>query len=200
MVRELHRRGARHGRLDPRVDGPGALDPNCRCDGLHAVDDLEPAVGVPQYGGAGDRPSVADLFVFALLVPGLFIIPASIRGRLSRAEKAAVYIDSALVFCLLFTVLALIHGPAALALPSASWAIALAYPTAFIGLAGAGLVSLIAARYPLAPRGALALIAGSATIGIAYLGWVAPTAKGDQAGELSSVLFTVGTLVAAFGV
>ena len=149
--------------------------------------------------GKATVPSVADIFIFAILVPGLFITAASIRGRLTWAEEAAVYIDAALIACLLATVLVLVHGPVALGLPSAGGIIALAYPTAFIGLGGGGFVALLAVRYPLAPRGAFALIGGVVAIGIAYLGWVAPTVEGVPAGELPSILFTVGTLMAAYG-
>src|SRR4029079_13766674 len=55
--------------------------------------------------GAATVPSAADIFIFAILVPGLLIIGRSIRGRVSWAEEAAVFIDSALIVCLLATFL-----------------------------------------------------------------------------------------------
>ncbi len=144
-------------------------------------------------------PSLADVFVFAVLFPGSLLLVATVHGRLSRAEEAAVYLDSALILCFLATILLLGYGSRALALPTAAGVIALAYPTAFLGLGAAGLVALLAVRYPFAPRGSFALVGGSALIGLAYLGWVAPTVEGTPAGALPSVLFTVGTILAAYG-
>jgi signal transduction histidine kinase len=149
--------------------------------------------------GRATIPSVAELFIFATLAPWLFTIPASIRGRVPWADAAAVYLDSALIVCLIGTILFIVHGPVALALPFGAGVIALAFPTAFIGLGGAGLVAILSASYPLAPRGASAVSAGLAIVGLAYLGWIAPTVDGVAAGELPSLLFTVGTLVTAFG-
>ena len=149
--------------------------------------------------GLATVPSVAEVLIFATLVPWLFTIPASVRGRLPWAGAAAVYLDSALIVCLIGTVLFMIHGSVALALPVGAGLIAIAFPTAFIGFGGAGVIAVLAARYPFTPRGALALSAGLAIIGLAYLGWVAPTVEGQAAGELPSLLFTAGTLVMAFG-
>lgn len=149
--------------------------------------------------GLATEPSVAEILILATLVPWLFTIPASVRGRLPWAEAAAVYLDSALIVCLIGTVLFMVHGAVALTLPFAAGLIAIAFPTAFIGLGGAGVVALLAARLPLAPRGALALSAGLATVGLAYLGWAVPTVSGEAAGALPSILFTVGSLVLAFG-
>ena len=150
--------------------------------------------------GQATVPSIADVFIFAILLPGLLIIGRSIRGRVSWAEEAAVFIDSALIVCLLATILILVNGSVALSLPSGAGIISLAYPTAFIGLGAGAFVALVAVRYPIAPRGAFALIAGSIVIGVAYLGWVAPTVNGVEGGEVPSVLFTIGTLVAAYGI
>ena len=149
--------------------------------------------------GPATVPSVAEVLIFATLVPWLFTIPASVRGRLPWAESTAVYLDSALIVCLIGTVLFMIHGSVALALPVGARVIAIAFPAAFIGLGAAGMIAVLAARYPFVPRGALALSAGLAIIGLAYLGWVAATVEGVAAGELPSLLFTAGTLVMAFG-
>jgi signal transduction histidine kinase len=150
--------------------------------------------------GQATVPSIVDAFIFAILAPGLVIIGGSIRGRLSSAEGAAVFIDSALIVCLLATILILVTGSMALSLPSGAGIIALAYPAGFIGLGAGGFVALIAVRYPIAPRGAFVLIAGSIVIGLAYLGWVAPTVNGVEGSGFSSVGFTIGTLLAAYGI
>jgi signal transduction histidine kinase len=144
-------------------------------------------------------PSIADAFVVALFVPAVLILGTAVHGRLTAAEEVAVYFDSALLVILIGTILILAHGEAALALPSASGVIAIAFPTAFIGLAAAGIVANSAIRLPLAPHGGSALMAGSAIIGLAYLGFIVPTVTGTVAGGIPGVLFTVGTLIAALG-
>jgi signal transduction histidine kinase len=149
--------------------------------------------------GRATIPSVADLFIFAILVPGLLLFAATIRGRVTVAEEAAAYIDSALGFLLIATILILLNGEQAIALPTVSGVVALAYPTAFIGLGLAGLVGIAAGRYAVVSSGALALAVGSVAIGCAYLGWVAPTVNGSEAGSVPSILFTLGTLLAAYG-
>ena len=157
------------------------------------------AWSVQDLAKTGTIPSIADAFVFAILIPGVLVVVATVRGRMTVAEEIAVYLDSALVVILIATVLLHIHGPAVVALPLGAGVVALGYPLAFIGLAAAGLVALIAAGYPLGSRGPLPLLGGSAIVGTAYLGWIVPTVTGTAAGPISSILFTVGTLVAAGG-
>jgi signal transduction histidine kinase len=152
------------------------------------------------FVGQATVPSIVDILIFAILLPWLFTIPASVRGRLSWADAAAVYIDSALITCLVATILILLHGSTALALPGGAGLVALAFPIGFIGLGGAGFIALLAAQFPITPRGQLAMTAGVAMIGFAYLGWVGPTVDGVAAGELPTILFTAGMLVGAFGV
>jgi signal transduction histidine kinase len=149
--------------------------------------------------GQASIPSVADVFVFAILIPAVLLLVAAVRGRMTSAEESAVYLDSALGFLLIATILIIIHGQVAIGLPGVSGIVALAYPTAFIGLGLAGLVALAAARYDVSARGALPLAIGSIAIGCAYLGWIAPTVNHAEAGPLAAILFTIGTLVAACG-
>ena len=148
--------------------------------------------------GSSSIPSIATVFGTAMFVPAVFILVKAVHGRLTTAEEVAVF-DSALLFILIGTVLIVVHGAAALALPSLSGLSALVFPTAFFGLAAAGLVAFGAIRLPLAPRGGLALIGGTAIIGAANLGFVVPFVTGSVAGPLPGVLFSVGALVAAYG-
>jgi signal transduction histidine kinase len=145
-------------------------------------------------------PSIADLFVFAIVVPGAMILVASTRGRTTPAEASAVYLDAALGFLLIATILILLHGEVATALPTAGGILALAYPTGFIGLGIAGLIAMSAGRYRISSNGAMALVAGSIAVGCAYLGWIAPVVNGTETGVLPSILFTVGTLLAGYGI
>jgi signal transduction histidine kinase len=144
-------------------------------------------------------PSLADLFVLAILVPGAILLVATVRGRITVAEEAAVYLDSGLGFVFIATVLIVLYGEVAVGLPALGGIVAIALPTAFIGFGVAVLIALTAGRYAVVPSGGTALAAGSILIGSAYLGWIAPTAVDAEAGPVPSILFTIGTLVAAFG-
>ena len=155
--------------------------------------------GVLAVTGASAIPSVATGFAAAMFVPAAFVLIKTVQGRLTLAEEVAVYFDSALLVMLIGTALILAHGRAALAMPTLTSVSALAFPTAFFGLAAAGLVVFTAIRLPLAPRGGFVLVAGSAIIGLANLGFVIPTVSGSIAGAFPAALFSVGTLVAAFG-
>ena len=144
-------------------------------------------------------PSIADTFVVALFVPAVLALGKAVHGRLTAAEEVAVYFDAALLVILIGTILILVHGEAALALPTASGVMALVFPTAFIGLAAASTVAYSAIRLPLVPHGGFALVVGIAIIGLAQLGFIVPTVTGTVAGGIPGVLFTIGTLIAAFG-
>jgi hypothetical protein len=150
--------------------------------------------------GTVSVPSIADVCIVAMVVPGIGLLIASIHGRLSSAETRAVYLDSALCFLFVGSLLILMLGPKALSLPTGAGIAAMLYPTIFLGLAAGGLISLFAVGYPLVPRGAFAIVAGSAIIGVAYLGWVVSAMDLLDPGELTSVCFTIGPLVAAWGV
>ncbi len=84
-------------------------------------------------------------------------------------------------------------------LPAAAGIAAIAYPVLFIGLGGSGLIAVLAVGYPIERRGAFALLSGSALIGLAYLLWLTPTISLTDPGEMSSMLFTIGTLLAGYG-
>jgi signal transduction histidine kinase len=149
--------------------------------------------------GTTTVPSITDLFIIGMILPAGVILVATVRGKLSSAEEAAVYLDGALLVLLIAAIVVFVFGPTAVGLPTIPIAAAMAYPTAFIGLGGAGLVSAIAVGYTVAPRGGLVFMAGSALIGFAYLGWITPAFTLTDSGEVSSVLFTMGTLLAAYG-
>jgi signal transduction histidine kinase len=149
--------------------------------------------------GTPSVPSITDMCIVAIIVPGLGMIVATVRGRLSSAEEAAVYLDAALAFLLIGALIVYAFGATALGFGAAASVAAIAYPAGFIGLGVTGLIAVLALGYPIAPRGAFALLSGSAIIGLAYLLWLAPTLNLTDPGDLSSVLFTIGTLIAGYG-
>lgn len=145
-------------------------------------------------------PSIVDVLLVAISVPGAAIVVATVHGRLSTAEEAAVYLDGALGLVLIGSLVALVFGPTVVGLPAGPNIAALAFPIGFLGLSGGGLFALLAVGYPVARRGPFALLLGGATIGFAYLGWLGPWINLSDPGPLSSALFTVGTLVSGYGV
>jgi signal transduction histidine kinase len=149
--------------------------------------------------GTPSVPSITDVCIVAIIVPGLGMIVATVRGRLSSAEEAAVYLDAALAFLLIGALIVYAFGATALGFGAAASVAAIAYPAGFIGLGVTGLIAVLALGYPIAPRGAFALLSGSAIIGLAYLLWLAPTLNLTDPGDVSSVLFTIGTLIAGYG-
>ncbi|HYX11457.1 MAG TPA: ATP-binding protein, partial [Candidatus Acidoferrum sp.] len=149
--------------------------------------------------GTPSVPSIADLCIVALFVPAAGLLVAAVRGRLTAAEEAAVYLDAALAFLLILALIVYVFGETALGFASAASVAALAYPAGFIGLGAAGLIAMLALGYPIVPRGAFALVCGSAIIGLAYLLWLAPSINLMDPGDTSSLLFTIGTLIVGYG-
>lgn len=144
-------------------------------------------------------PSVVDLLVVGVAGPGAALIVATVRGRMSAAEEAAVYLDGALGLVLIGSLVVYVVGPTTVVLPTAQSIVAMAYPAGFLGIAGAGIVALLAVGYPIALHGALALLGGAGLIGLAYLGLLGPTVSLSDPGPLPSLLFTIGTLVSGYG-
>jgi signal transduction histidine kinase len=155
--------------------------------------------GTLAFLGLQSIPSVADIIVAAVGVPTIYLLVAAVRRRLTLAEEVAVYLDGALVVLLVGAILIVAHGTTALALPSLGGLIALAYPTVLIGISAASLLAYTAIRLRPAPTGGFALVAGTAIMGLAYLGWVAPTVTGSIAGGIPGVLFSAGMLIAGLG-
>lgn len=140
-----------------------------------------------------------DLFVVAIIAPGVVILATAIRGRLTAAAAAAVYLDSAIGFITIATGLVLFLGPLVATLSLHAAVLALVYPTVFIGMAGAGMIGLLAVGYPIAARGSFPILLGGGIVGIAFVGWIMPTATRTPAPALADLLFTVGTFVTAYG-
>ena len=149
--------------------------------------------------GVATVPSIADVCIVAITVPGIGVLVVAVRRKVSAAEEAAVYLDAALACLFIGSLLVFVFGPTVLDPPTAAGIAAIAYPAGFIGLGAAGLIAILAVGQPIAPRGATAICAGSAIIGLAYLGWISSSISLTDPGALTSLSFTIGTLVAAFG-
>jgi signal transduction histidine kinase len=150
--------------------------------------------------GIATFPSFADIFGLTLVLPIGVVVVATVHGRLTPAEEAAVYIDSALVGSAVLSLILVVIGPVAYSIGGAASLLVYLYPLMFLSVAGAGVVTLVAIRHPVGLTGGFPMLAGAAVVGVAFLGWLAPEALGhDTSGELASHLFSVGVLLAGLG-
>jgi signal transduction histidine kinase len=145
-------------------------------------------------------PSLPDLLAAAVLVPGAIGLVTYIRGRLSRIMEIAVYLDAGVVACAVFAYLTIGLAPATDQLGERVGFLALAAPMAYLTMAGAGLVALLATEHPMSARGGYPIVAGIGLIGIAWVTWVLPESIGlGQPMAIASPLFSIGILLVGLG-
>jgi len=126
---------------------------------------------VQVYLGPFDIPSLADVGYLGAMVPALLALVLLVRGRLSRGEEIAVYLDGAAMFLTISALVAAFAEPMA----TTDWlmrTIVIAYPVFHLATAAAGLVALLAVRAELALRGAYLVLLGVAVLGIAWVSWL----------------------------
>ncbi|HET9520048.1 MAG TPA: ATP-binding protein [Candidatus Limnocylindrales bacterium] len=155
---------------------------------------------VEVFLGIATFPSFADVFGLLIVVPiGVFVV-ATVRGRLTRAEESAVYLDVALVGAAALAATLVLIGGAAYTVGGAASVIVFLYPLLFLTITGAGVVTLVAIRHPVRLTGGLPLLGGAGVIALAFFGWLVPAALGEStSGTLASHLFSVGVLLAGLG-
>jgi len=145
-------------------------------------------------------PSLPDFIAAAVLVPAAVGLVAYVRGRLSRAIEVAVYLDAAVVGTAVFTYLIIALAPAADVPGGIGGLLALAAPLAYLTMAGAGLVALLATEHPLSTRGGFPIVAGLGLIGVAWLTWILPASSLlGQPMAIGSPLFSIGILLVGLG-
>jgi signal transduction histidine kinase len=145
-------------------------------------------------------PSLPDLLAAAVLVPGAIGLVTYLRGRLSRAMEIAVYLDAGVVASAVFAYLIIGLAPATEQLGGRVAFLALAAPLAYLTMAGAGLIALLATEHPISARGGYPIVAGIGLIGIAWVTWVLPASIGlGQPMTIASALFSIGILLVGIG-
>lgn len=149
--------------------------------------------------GYATVPSISDLFALLFVIPGAWMLVISMHRRLSRAEEAAVYLDSAMVFVATSAVLLVILGPAAFTIGGVAGLLVAVYPAVFFGAAATSVVVVLATRQSLRPEGGLAFALGTALTGIAFSAWVLPTVTGTRVDHLPATLFSIGPMIVAYG-
>lgn len=149
---------------------------------------------------ASTPPSIPNLFALAAGMPAAILMIRTVRGRLTAAEEAAVYLDGGLLVGAVATVLIALIGHGALAVGGQVGLLALLLPILCLGLAGASALALVAVRRPLRPEGGFALAAGTAGIGLGYLGAAIPIATDVAMPDaLLAAVFSLSTLAAGLG-
>ena len=145
-------------------------------------------------------PSYADAIGLIVFVPAMGVLVASVHGRLTLAEETAVYLDAGILATAVFAIFLVTFGPTALQIGGLRSIFVFAYPLQFFAIALAGSVAVVAVGYSIGPRGAFALLAGAALVGFAYLALVTSRTAGIELfGALSGPLFSIGTLIGAYG-
>jgi signal transduction histidine kinase len=145
-------------------------------------------------------PSLPDVLAAIVLVPGAAGLVAYVRGRLSRAVELAVYIDAAVVGTTVLAYLIVGLAPALAESGGLGKVLALAAPLAYLTMAGAGLVALLATEHPISWRGGYPIVVGIGLIGIAWVAWALPASTGlGQPAMIASPLFSVGILLVVLG-
>jgi signal transduction histidine kinase len=78
--------------------------------------------------------------------------------------------------------------------------LSVAAPFAYLTMAAAGLVALLATEHPVSLRGGYPIVAGIGLIGLAWIGWALPASTGlSQPAQFASPLFSIGILLIALG-
>ena len=151
------------------------------------------------YLGPFGVPSPADFGFLGAMVPALLALVLLVRGRLSRGEELAVYLDGAAIFLTITALVAAFAEPMA----ASSWlirAIVLAYPVLHLATAAAGLVALLAVRAEPALRGAYLVLAGVTVLGIAWIAWLREAIVAiPPAGSNFNYLFSIGIVALGAG-
>jgi diguanylate cyclase (GGDEF)-like protein/PAS domain S-box-containing protein len=151
------------------------------------------------YLGPFDIPSLADVGYLGAMVPALLALVLLVRGRLTRGEELAVYLDGAAMFLTISALVAAFAEPMA----TSGWlmrTIVIGYPVLHLATAAAGLVALLAVRAELAPRGAYLVLAGVALLGIAWVAWLREAIVAiPPAGSGFNYLFSFGIVALGAG-
>ncbi|HEX8939152.1 MAG TPA: ATP-binding protein [Candidatus Limnocylindrales bacterium] len=155
--------------------------------------------GTDLAAGVGGTPGPADVAYLAAALPIAAVIRSAVVGRISRGEEFALYLDAGMVFA---AIAALLIAATEGARPSTGIsALLLAYyPLFFLGTTGAGLVTALATRVELVPRGAFAILAGTGLLGVTFLDWMQRAAGAGSAGVSGSdLLYAAAMLVVGVG-
>jgi diguanylate cyclase (GGDEF)-like protein/PAS domain S-box-containing protein len=155
--------------------------------------DIQTAIGYFQL------PAPSDIGFLMVVPPVVVAFVVVIRGRVSKPEELAIYLDTVAIFLAVSAVVLAVYGAQMVDLSTLGEIATVAYPIVHIATAVAGLVTLLAIRA--APRAAgYWLLAGFAILGLAWIDWLRQAVVGvPPVGSLAHYGFSVGILLVGAG-
>ena len=149
---------------------------------------IQSALGVVLF------PLPSDLVTFAALVPAVIALDLAVRHAVDRRERLGLYLDCAITFLAIATVVTLVFGYLVTGHDVVAGALLLSFPIACLSIAGAGLIAALATRARPRDGGLYALLVGTFIYGVAYLTWVAAAPATPPAGSSWNYLFSIGAV------
>ena len=139
-------------------------------------------------------PSPADFLTFAAMVPAIVALDLAVRHAVDRRERLGLYLDCAVTFFAVATVVMLVFGHLIEGQDPLSGALLLSFPIACLSIAGAGLIAALATRARPRDGGLYALLIGTFVYGAAYLQWVAAAPAVTPPGYWANYLFSIAAV------
>jgi diguanylate cyclase (GGDEF)-like protein/PAS domain S-box-containing protein len=139
-------------------------------------------------------PSPADFLTFAAMVPAIVALDLALRHAVDRRERLGMYLDCAVTFFAIATVVMLLFGHLIEGQDPLAGALLLSFPIACLSVAGAGLIAALATRERPRNGGLYALLIGTFLYGVAYLQWVAAAPAVAPPGYWANYLFSVAAV------
>ncbi len=159
--------------------------------GVWAVSEVGRIVG----SLTGTPTGIAELSVVGLAIGTVGTYVAAAHGRLSRVEEAAIYLDTAAVFCGLGGAVLVIGG----GMVTDGMALGiLAHAAFFVGVVAASLLLDLSLRVPLRFVGPWEMLAGVTFAAVGYVGLLTPAA-GEALGGMLHACVAAGALLVAHG-
>jgi diguanylate cyclase (GGDEF)-like protein/PAS domain S-box-containing protein len=139
-------------------------------------------------------PVPSDLMTFAALVPAVVAMDLAVRQAVDRRARLGLYLDCAILFLAIATVVTLAFGHLASGQAPLAGALLLSFPIACLSIAGAGFIAALATRASPRQGGLYALLIGTFLYGVAYLQWVAAAPATPPPGTPWNYLFSIGAV------
>jgi len=139
-------------------------------------------------------PSPSDLLTFAAMVPAVVAMDLAVRVAVDRRERLGLYLDSAITFLAVATVVTLAFGYLVTGHDVLGGAFLLSFPIACLSIAGSGLIAALATGARPRQGGLYALLVGTFLYGVGYLQWVANAPAISPPGTWSNYLFSIGAV------
>jgi diguanylate cyclase (GGDEF)-like protein/PAS domain S-box-containing protein len=139
-------------------------------------------------------PSPSDFLTFAAMVPAVVALDLAVRHAVDRRERLGLYLDCAVTFLAIATVVTLLFGHLIARQDLLAGALLLSFPIACLSVAGAGLIAALATRARPRNGGLYALLIGTFLYGAGYLQWVAAAPAITPPGYWANYLFSISAV------